>query len=71
MNIVEREEIKDIIITSSEATKILGITRARLSQLNKAGKLIPIKKNLYYLKDIQERKNIQVGLRLKYYRPTL
>lgn len=70
MNIILKENIIDVIVTSHEAIDILGITRARLCQLNKAGKLIPVKKNLYYLKDIQERQNIQEDLRNKYFRPS-
>ena len=69
MNISEKDNIKELVVTSNEVINILGITRSRLCQLSKSGKIIPIKKNLYYLKDIQERKNIQEGLRDKYYRP--
>ena len=69
MNLSEKQDIRDLVVTSNEAINILGITRARLSQLNSTGKLTPIKKNLYYFKDIQDRKNIQGELRDKYYRP--
>lgn len=71
MTTLEKKDIKDIIVTSDEVIKILDISRARLSQLKKNGKLIPIKKNLYYLKDVQERKNIQEDLRRKHYKSKL
>lgn len=64
-----KENIRKAIVTSDEAIKILGITRARLSQLKKSGKLMPITKNVYSLEDIQNRHNIQESLRKKYYKP--
>lgn len=65
---MNKENIEEIILTSHEVIQILGISKARLSQLKKSGKLTPIKKNLYFLKDVQERYSIQSSLREKYFR---
>lgn len=65
---VNVEEIKNSVITSREVTELLGISRARLSQLVKTGKLIPIKKNLFLTSDILVRKEQQIILRKKYYK---
>lgn len=69
MNKLTKEEIKNSIVTSREVLEILGINRSRLSQLVKSGKLTPLKKNLFFLEDVLERKKIQHQLRLVYYRP--
>jgi DNA-binding Xre family transcriptional regulator len=61
--------VHDLVVTSKEATQLLGITRARLSQLVKTGKLKPVKKNMYLVVDILERLETQNELRKKYYRP--
>lgn len=66
---MNKENIEEIILTSHEVIQILGISKARLSQLKKSGKLTPIKKNLYFLKDVQNRQNMQLTLREKYLRP--
>jgi hypothetical protein len=69
MNIDDRM-IRDLVLTSKEVTEILDIKRARLSQMAKSGKLIPIKKNVYLLSDVLKRKEQQEELRRKYYRPS-
>lgn len=69
MDIGSRESIFCAVVTSSEVTKILGISRARLSQLVKNNKLKPLKKNLFLLEDVITRKTEQEELRKMYYRP--
>jgi predicted XRE-type DNA-binding protein len=64
-----RNTIKNLIVTSNEVLQILGITRGRLSQLTKCGKIKPIKKNVFLLEDVLKRKIEQEQLRDKYYRP--
>ncbi|WP_323444680.1 hypothetical protein [Desulfitobacterium hafniense] len=68
MSKVTDRTIKELIVTSSEVVEILNISQARLSQLVKAKKLVPIKKNIFLLDDVEKRKSIQEGLRAKYYR---
>ncbi len=70
MNTAKRDDIKNVLVSSKEVLQILEITRARLSQLGKSAKLSPIKKNIYLLNDVLERKKAQENLRLKYYRPS-
>lgn len=69
MDNLDRANIKDMIVSSREVLEILGIKRARLSQLVKTGKILPVKKNIYLLYDVLERKRIQEELREKFYRP--
>ncbi len=69
MQTLRKEEIRGLLVTSKEVLEILSITRARLSQLIKKGKLQPVKKNVYLLSDVLERKKVQEGLRIKFYRP--
>lgn len=69
MNYLDKENIKELLVTSKEVLDILNIKRSRLSQLVKTGKVQPIKKNIYLLSDIIERKKIQEELRKKFYRP--
>ncbi|AHF05823.1 DNA-binding protein [Desulfitobacterium metallireducens DSM 15288] len=69
MDEVSRGRIINAVVTSSEVIKILGISRARLSQLIKHNKLKPLKKNLFLLDDVLRRKSEQAGLRKLYYRP--
>ena len=69
MNIDDRM-IRELVLTSKEVTDLLDIKRARLSQMAKSGKLIPIKKNVYLLSDVLKRKEQQEELRRKYYRPS-
>ena len=57
-----REEVEDFIrnevLTAPEAIEILGITRARMSQLIKQGKITPVKKldkvSLFLRVDVEE-----------------
>lgn len=65
---VNVEEIKNSVVTSREVIELLGISRARLCQLVKAGKLKPIKRNLFLTNDIFVRKEQQIELREKYYK---
>lgn len=59
-----REYIDNNILTSKEATEILGFSSQYLNQLVKEGKLVPIrkgqgiylKKDIYELKEKRERK---------------
>ena len=69
MDIESRESISRAVVTSSEVTKILGISRARLSQLVKNNKLKPLKKNLFLREDVIARKTEQEELRKMYYKP--
>lgn len=69
MYITNPEEIRTNVVTSREVLELLGISRARLSQLVKAGKLKPLKSNLFLTNDILERKEQQIHLRHKYYKP--
>jgi hypothetical protein len=68
---VERFIIEEVL-TTSEAMKVLGITRSRMSQLISDGKLIPVKKlrgdSLFLRKDIEEKKK-ELEERRKKYRP--
>ncbi|MFZ5644655.1 MAG: hypothetical protein ACOY46_13785 [Bacillota bacterium] len=56
------------LMTTKEVLSELGISRARLSQLVKAKKLIPIKRSLFVAKEVLERKENQDFLREKFYR---
>jgi predicted transcriptional regulator of viral defense system len=64
----KNNEVKALIVTSSEVLKILGISRTRLCQLNNDEKLVPIKKGIYLLSDVLKRKEQQSELRKKYYK---
>ncbi len=70
MEIIDGRMISELVLTSKEVTEILDIKRARLSQMVKSGKLMPIKKNVYLLSDVLKRKEQQEELRRKYYRPS-
>lgn len=69
MEILSRECALRGVVTSTEVIEILGISRARLSQLVKKDKLAPLKKNLFLLDDVLKRKIEQNELRQLYYRP--
>jgi hypothetical protein len=68
---VERFIIEEVL-TTSEAMKLLEITRSRMSQLISDGKLTPVKKlrgdSLFLRKDIEEKKK-ELEERRKKYRP--
>ncbi|PGY46859.1 helix-turn-helix domain-containing protein [Bacillus thuringiensis] len=69
-----REEVEDFIrnevLTAPEAIEILGITRARMSQLIKQGKITPVKKldkvSLFLRADVEEKRKELEALRAKY-----
>ncbi|EOW9530532.1 helix-turn-helix domain-containing protein [Bacillus cytotoxicus] len=69
-----REEVENFIrnevLATPEAMEILEISRARMSAMIKAGKLVPIKKlgnvSLFLRKDIAEKKKELEVLRAKY-----
>lgn len=60
--------VEEIVLTSKETQELLGISRARLSQLVNKKKLIPIKKSIFLLDDVLARKGEQEKLRAKFYR---
>ncbi|MCY9204343.1 helix-turn-helix domain-containing protein [Bacillus atrophaeus] len=71
-----RQEVEDFIrrevLTTNEAAELLGVNRARISQLISTGKLNPIKKlsgiSLFLRTDLEEKKKeLEVGR--KKYRP--
>lgn len=74
MHFKDRVEIRAFIasevLTSSEAIELLGITRQRLNQMVKTGKLVPIKElprdRLFLRSDVEERKKELEELRRKY-----
>ncbi|WP_039242705.1 hypothetical protein [Clostridium botulinum] len=69
---MEREEliklIKDNTMDSTEVVEFLGISRQRLSDMNRTGKLVAVKKGIYLKQDVVARKEEQEALRLKYYK---
>lgn len=67
-----RRFVAEEVLNSTETIEFLGISRARLSQLIKDGKLIPIKKfqrdSLFLKADLDEKKK-ELGAARKKYRP--
>ena len=53
---------------STETVEYLGISKQRLSDMNRQGKLVAIKKGIYLKQDVYERKKVQEELREKYYK---
>ncbi|NEZ47225.1 helix-turn-helix domain-containing protein [Clostridium niameyense] len=53
---------------SKEVAEYLGISKQRLSDMNRTGKLIAIKKGIYLKSDVENRKKEQGELRDKYYK---
>ena len=47
-----RNQIRKEIISSKEALEILGFSRARLNQIVKDGRIIPIRSGIYLKDDI-------------------
>ena len=47
-----RNQIRNEILTSKEALEILGFSRARLNQIVKDGRIIPIRSGIYLKDDI-------------------
>lgn len=68
MDTITPRSLDELIATSKEVMNILGISQARLSQLVKAKKLIPYKRNIFLMDDVKERKRVQAELRAKFYR---
>lgn len=69
-----RKEVEDFIrnevLTTSEVTEIMGVTRQRVSKMISDGKLIPVKKlrgdSLFLRIDVEEKKKELEELRKKY-----
>ncbi|MEG7335689.1 helix-turn-helix domain-containing protein [Bacillus sp. 0102A] len=69
-----RQEVEDFIrrevLTTNEAAELLGVNRARMSQLISSGKLNPIKKlrgiSLFLRTDLEEKKKELEAGRKKY-----
>ncbi|MEC0250912.1 helix-turn-helix domain-containing protein [Bacillus halotolerans] len=69
-----RQEVEDFIrrevLTTNEAAELLGVNRARMSQLISSGKLNPIKKlsgiSLFLRTDLEEKKKDLEASRKKY-----
>lgn len=60
--------IKDNTMDSKEVVEYLGITKQRLSDMNRQGKLVAVKKGIYLKTDVENRKQEQGELREKYYK---
>ena len=60
-----RNYIIDQIVTSGEATEILGLSRVRLHQLVKQGFIKPIESGIYLKDDITEYKKAYAEARSK------
>lgn len=69
---MDREELIKLIqentMDSKEVIAYLEISKQRLSDMNRDGKLIAIKKGIYLKADVEKRKSEQGELRDKYYR---
>ncbi|KFN01259.1 DNA-binding protein [Bacillus clarus] len=73
-NLNSRLEVEDFVrnevLTAPEAIEILGITRARMSQLIKQGKITPVKKldkvSLFLRVDVEGKRKELEALREKY-----
>lgn len=69
-----RQEVEDFVrnevLTTSEAAKLLDVTRQRMSQLISSGKLKPVKKlrgeSLFIRHDIEQKKKELEEARKKY-----
>ncbi|MEG7378895.1 helix-turn-helix domain-containing protein [Bacillus subtilis] len=69
-----RQEVEDFIrrevLTTNEAAELLGVNRARISQLISSGKLNPVKKlrgiSLFLRTDLEEKKKELEAGRKKY-----
>ncbi len=60
------ELIQDVTMDSTEVVEYLGISKQRLSDMNRTGKLVAVKKGIYLRQDVEARKEIQDDLREKY-----
>ncbi|MGN7311433.1 helix-turn-helix domain-containing protein [Alkalicoccobacillus gibsonii] len=67
--------IQNELLTTNEAMQILGVSRARMNNMQKEGKITPVKNVgktvLYLLSDIEERKEEQGIIKLWIYIPAL
>lgn len=69
-----RQEVEGFIrrevLTTNEAAELLGVNRARMSQLISSGKLVPVKKlrgiSLFLRTDLEEKKKALEAGRKKY-----
>jgi|GEM_PF-961444 len=65
-----RKFIQEEVLTTPEAIELLGVTRARISQLIRNGKLVPVKKtdkvSLFLREDVEARKKEINELQQKY-----
>lgn len=68
--IEKREFIMNEVLTTPEAIELLGISRARMSNMIKKKKIVPVKKfgcvSLFLKCDIEEKKKELIDLRKKY-----
>lgn len=58
--------IQDNTMESAEVIEYLGISKQRLSDMNRTGKLEAVKKGIYLRMDVEQRKLEQDDLREKY-----
>ncbi|KGM95572.1 DNA-binding protein [Clostridium phage CWou-2020a] len=69
---MDREELIKLIqentMESKEVLEYLGISKQRLSNMNRTGKLVAVKKGVYLKQDVLARKEEQGELRDKYYK---
>jgi len=65
------EMLNEYTIDSTEARKILGLSRSRFATLKATGKLTPIKGNIYFKVDVIKRLESQELLRNKHYKRVL
>ncbi|KHD37015.1 hypothetical protein NL50_06705 [Clostridium acetobutylicum] len=69
---MEREEliqlIKDNTMDANEVAEYLEVSKQRISDMNRQGKLVSIKKGIYLKQDVENRKKEQNELRKKYYK---
>lgn len=60
--------IQENTMESKEVLEYLEISKQRLSNMNRTGKLVAVKKGVYLKQDVLARKEEQEELRDKYYR---
>lgn len=69
---MDKEELIKLIqentMESKEVIEYLQISKQRLSDMNRTGKLIAVKKGIYLKEDVIARKKEQNELREKYYK---
>ncbi|MCU5578871.1 helix-turn-helix domain-containing protein [Bacillus toyonensis] len=66
----KRQWVYDNVLTTPEAIELLGISRARLSNMIKSGKIVPTKKlgctSLFLREDLEKKLEELIVLRKKY-----